>query len=133
MGMAIIGIDVGSVRVGVAIADPSVRIAFPVGVWPRAQAQAERKILELITERNALLLVVGVPLDADGKPTKTCENVDAFVRRLAKRTSIKIEYVDEAFTSLEASERLSEASSGTQHVDAIAACLILERYFELTA
>lgn len=131
--MAIIGVDVGTVRVGVAIADPLVRIPFPLGVWPRAQGQAEAKLLELIAERGASLAIFGLPLDEEGRPTKTCENVQAFVRRLAKRTTIKIEYVDEAFTSVEASERLSAASSGTQHIDAAAACLILERYFKLTS
>ena len=61
--MTIIGVDVGTIRVGVATADPTVRISFPVGVWPRAQYQAEKNLLKLIEERNASLLVVGMPLD----------------------------------------------------------------------
>jgi len=129
--MTIIGVDVGTVRVGVATADPEVRIAFPLAVWPRANYQAERELLTLINERGASLLVVGMPLDAQGATTAMCESIQAFVRRIAKRTPIKIEYVDEAFSSVEASERMSYASGPGTHVDAQAACLILERYFAL--
>ena len=129
--MAIVAVDVGTVRVGCAVADPSVRIPFPVAIWPRAQAEAERNLLALIAERNATLLVVGLPLDQEGNRTAICENIESFVRRIAKRTPIKIEYVDEAFSSCEASEKLSSASRKPQRLDAAAACLILNRYFEL--
>lgn len=130
--MTIIGLDVGTVRVGVATADPQVKIPFPLGVWQRAQYEAEKNLLKLIEERNASLLVVGLPLDSEGNRTAICESIEGFVRRIAKRTPIKIEYVDEAFSSVEASEKLSLASRANQHVDAHAACLILDRYFELT-
>ena len=129
--MTIIGVDVGTVRVGVAIADPTVRIPFPVAIWPRAQYEAEKNILKLIEERKGTLLVVGLPLDDDGNRTDICENIEAFVRRLAKRTPIKIVYIDEAFSSVEASEKLSQAASTAYRVDAAAACLILQRYFDL--
>ena len=129
--MTIIGVDVGTVRVGVATADPTVRIPFPVAIWPRAQYEAEKNILKLIEERKANLIVVGLPLDEDGNRTDICENIEAFVRRLAKRTPVKIVYIDEAFSSVEASEKLSQAASSAQRVDAAAACLILQRYFDL--
>jgi putative Holliday junction resolvase len=129
--MTIIGVDVGTVRVGVATADPTVGIPFPVAIWPRAQYEAERNLLKLIEDRKATLVVVGLPLDEDGNRTDICENIEAFVRRLAKRTPIKIVYIDEAFSSVEASEKLSQASSSAHRVDAAAACLILQRYFDL--
>jgi putative Holliday junction resolvase len=129
--MTIIGVDVGTVRVGVATADSTVRIPFPVAIWPRAQYEAEKNILKLIEERKGSLLVVGLPLDEAGNRTKICENIEAFVRRLAKRTPIKIVYIDEAFSSVEASEKLSQAASTAHRVDAAAACLILQRYFDL--
>ena len=116
---------------GVATADPTVRIPFPVAIWPRAQYEAERNILKLIEERKGTLLVVGLPLDEDGNRTDICENIEAFVRRIAKRTPITIVYIDEAFSSVEASEKLSLASSKAHRVDAAAACLILQRYFDL--
>lgn len=129
--MTVIGVDVGTVRVGVATADPKVRISFPLGVWLRAQNQAEKNLLALIEERAASVLVVGMPLDEKGGKTAICESIEGFVRRIAKRTPIKIEYVDEAFSSVEASEKMVQASISGPYVDAQAACLILDRYFEL--
>jgi putative Holliday junction resolvase len=129
--MAIIGIDVGTVRVGCAIADPTVRIPFPVAIWPRAAYEAEKNILQLIQERSATLLVVGLPLDESGQRTDTCEMVEAFVRRIAKRNPIPIVYVDEAFSSCEAAENIKMGAKRTESLDAHAACIILQRYFEL--
>lgn len=129
--MVIIALDIGTVRVGCAVADDSVCIPFPVAVWLRAKYQAEAEILKLIDERKAGLLVVGLPLGPDGERTPICDSIESFVRRLAKRNPVPIAYVDEAFSSVEASARLKESGSSAEVVDAHAACLILERYFEL--
>jgi putative Holliday junction resolvase len=129
--MAIIGIDVGTVRVGCAVADPTVRIPFPVATWQRAAYEAEKNILQLIQERSATLLVVGLPLDASGQRTETCEMVEAFVCRIAKRSPIPIVYVDEAFSSLEAEENIRMGARRAETLDAHSACIILQRYFEL--
>ncbi len=128
--MTIIAVDVGTVRVGCAVADESVRIPFPLAVWPRAQANAEKELLKVLQERQASLLVVGLPLDQNGHRTPICENIEGFIRRIAKRAVIKIVYVDEAFSSVEATQRAAQSSSSVKEVDAFAACLILERYFE---
>lgn len=129
--MVILGIDVGTVRVGCAQAESSTRIPFPVAVWPRAQSRAEKALLALIAERKPELLVIGLPLGPQGERTSMCDNVEAFVSRLAKRAAITVVYVDESFSSEEASERLRAAGSSPSELDAFAACLILERYFEL--
>lgn len=129
--MVVVAIDVGTVRVGCAAADSSARISFPVAVWPRAQAKAEKALLDTLEERGADLLVVGLPLGPAGERTPQCENIEAFVNRLAKRTSLRIVYVDEAFSSDEARERAAAASARLTEIDAHAACMILDRYFEL--
>lgn len=126
----IVALDVGTVRVGCAVADDGVRIPFPVAVWPRAQGEAERHLLALLNERNAATLVVGLPLDQNGKPTPTCASIEAFARRIARRRQVSLHFVDESFSSLDAAERLNDAGHTRNHVDAHAACLILERYFE---
>jgi putative Holliday junction resolvase len=130
----VVAVDVGTVRVGCAVADTTVQIPFPVAVWPRAQGQAERALLAELAQRQATTLVVGLPLDERGDRTTTCEGIEAFVRRILKRTPIAVVYVDEAFSSVEASDRIQHRSSKPPtHVDAFAACLILERYFESSA
>jgi putative Holliday junction resolvase len=126
--MVIIGIDIGTVRVGAAVSDSGVAIPFPLAVWPKAQGRAEKELLLAIDERKAELLVVGLPLGPNGERTATCDVVETFTRRLSKRTSIKIVYIDESFSSEEAAERLKAAGADRQELDAYAACLILERY-----
>jgi len=127
--MIILAIDVGTVRVGCASADTSVSIPFPVAVWERAQNRAEQALLSELAQRKAELLVVGLPLGPQGERTATCDSIIAFVRRLSKRTNVKIVYVDESFSSHDAETRLKAAGSIPNHVDAHAACLILEHYF----
>lgn len=122
-------VDVGTVRVGCAWGDSEVKIAFPVAVWERAQGRAEAALLHEITSRNAATLVVGLPLGPDGEETPTCGSIRNFVRRLSKRNPIQIEYIDESFSSDEATSRLQAAGTAVGEIDAHAACLILERYF----
>jgi putative Holliday junction resolvase len=137
--MNIIGVDVGTVRVGAAWVDSSLGVPFPLAVWERAQGRAEQALVSAILERKAELLVVGMPLDEDGERTAVCDSIERFARRVAKRIEIKVEFVDEAFSSSEAAELLRAkqgavgtakrgAGSGQLGLDAYAACLILERY-----
>jgi putative Holliday junction resolvase len=128
--MVVLAVDVGTVRVGCASADSSVRIPFPVAVWPRAKNEAEAALLQEITLRKASLLVIGMPYGPNGEHTTMCDHVESFVRRVSKRSGIQIALVDESFSSTEASDKLT-ASRSTREIDAYAACLILDRYFEL--
>ena len=127
--MLVVAIDVGTVRVGAASGDSAVGIAFPLAVWPRAQGQAERALVEVIRERQPGVLVVGMPLGPNGERTATCDVVEQFVRRLSKRVAIQVEFVDEAFSSEDARERLQSAAAADAELDAYAAAIILERYF----
>ena len=127
--MIVVAIDVGTVRVGAAWGDAKVGIAFPLAVWPKAQGRAERELLAVIGERRPEVVVVGLPLGPQGERTATCEVVEGFVRRLVKRVSVRVEYIDEAFSSEDAAERVRSAGAAIADIDAYAACVILERYF----
>jgi putative Holliday junction resolvase len=128
--MVILGIDVGTIRVGCAVAEGSVKVAFPLAVWPRAKNVAEREILRTIQERGASLLVVGLPLDPVGSRTAVCDSIEAFVRRIQKRSNIEVRYVDESFSSEEAKERARRSTTTMTEIDAFAACIIIDRFFE---
>ena len=80
---------------------------------------------------GAVAVSVGLPLDDSGQTTDICEMVEAFVRRISKRSTIPIVYVDEAFSSLEAAEKLRQGARKAESLDAYAACLILTRYFDI--
>jgi putative Holliday junction resolvase len=121
-------IDVGTVRVGCAYGDDSVKIPFPVATWTRGSGEAEKQLLQTLKDHNASALVVGLPLGPSGERTAMCERVESFVRRIERRCSIPIVFVDEAFSSVEATESLPKNHATA--IDAFAACKILQNYFD---
>ena len=126
----IISLDIGDARVGCAVADEEVRIAFPRGIWPRSGGRAEKEILNLIDSLKPAAVIVGLPLGPDGEQTPQCEKVKRFVSRIVKRRNILVSYVDESYSSVEAGELLRQGESKTEYDDASAACIILNRFWE---
>ncbi len=129
MNEHIIGIDVGDVRVGVAISDTMGIAPTPYAILDRAQGRAEKKILELIKELNVSLIVIGLPNDADGNSTTQSEKTKRFAERLSRRTTVPIKFQDEYLSSKEAEERMHKAKIQNAHLDDFAAMIILEDYF----
>jgi putative Holliday junction resolvase len=95
----------------------------------------------LVGEWQPAILVVGVPLNADGSRAESTRSAEAFAREIGKRQGIPVETVDERYSSLEASDELREARAvgrrsrrvRREDVDAAAACVILERWFDRPA
>jgi len=127
-GGNLIGLDVGDVRVGVALSDALLVSIAPYGSFKRARGEAERKIVELIKERNPRTLVVGLPLSAQGARTAQCERVEAFVRRITRRVAIPVVYCDEHLSSEDAKERVGPMRAEEGAIDAVAAAVILEDF-----
>ena len=131
--MSILSLDVGDVRVGLAIMDEALRLPLPLGVVNRAQGEAERHILALCLERKVTKIVIGLPLSESGSENDQCLKVRNFARRLAQRTQVELQFIDEYYSSEEASERLREQGVSRPEVgrvDALAATIILERYLD---
>jgi len=126
----LMGVDVGVVRVGVAFSDGLGLAATPFDVFLRAQGRAEKKILQLIEEKNIKKVVVGMPLGQHGNRTPQCDVVDRFIMRLKKRTNIEIVCQDEYLSSEEAKELMIERGMSVRDnpIDAVAAMVILEDY-----
>ena len=116
-----LGIDVGSVRVGVALSDPLAMLATPfmtVGV-----EQALSKIVEIIEREEVKVIYVGWPLHLSGAEGQSTEMVSTFLRGLSLKTKVSLQLIDERLTSTTASKIGAKGSD----VDSIAASLILER------
>jgi len=133
---AILALDVGDRRVGVAVSDLSQRTSRPLAALKRASGEAERGILELIEQLSPVCIVVGVPLNQKGDPTSQSEKTLRFCRRLEKRVSVPIVQVDEYLSSDEAKQRLKiegvrvDELRKTGVIDSYAASIILERYLD---
>ena len=124
----------GEKRIGVAVGEWALRQAHPLTTI-RSEANAERfaAIAALIAEWKPALLVVGLPLALDGTPHAMTARCTRFANQLRGRFGLPVETADERLSSLEAEERLREsghnAKSAKEHLDAIAAQVILQGFF----
>lgn len=127
-----LGVDVGSVRVGVARSDPSGLLATPVATLRRtASDDAIAAIAELVTEEVAVEVVVGLPRSLSGARGPAAETALAYAEKLARTIHpIPVRLVDERLTTVSAHQALRRSGrSGRaqrQVVDQVAAVLILQ-------
>jgi putative Holliday junction resolvase len=142
--MRVLGIDLGSVRIGLAVSDPDGRIAFPAGVLDRkGQRQDVAALVALIRERDVRRVVVGLPLHMDGRAGTGAEAARKFAAALAKASGLPVDTLDERWSSLEAERSLRETgelrrqqtrrrkkSKGKGAIDEVAASIILRTYLE---
>lgn len=130
--MKLIGLDVGTKRIGVAKADTSVRVAVPDGVII-VNGQEFTEIARLSNLYNTTLFVIGMPRNVHGQETAQCAYVREFAKRLKSTIPhAKIRFQDETLTSVEAENRLKARKRSYQkgEIDAEAASIILQDFIE---
>lgn len=130
----LIGLDHGAKRIGVAVGDTESGMAFERAAIRRTRLTDDvARIGELCASEGAEVIVIGLPLHADGSEGEQSARARAFGTALAG-IGARIAYVDERLTSWEAGERLAGAgrrphrSSG--ELDSVAARLILQEYLD---
>ncbi len=135
-----LALDLGSRRIGIALSDPSNRIALPQGALARRGLRRDLKELTaLIRKRRVEEVVVGLPVHMNGREGTEARDARAFARALAEASGLSVECLDERWSSREAERALREvsprASRGRRRaarergqVDAAAAALILSTY-----
>lgn len=130
--MKIIGLDVGTKRIGVAKADTSTRIAVPAGVV-LVNGQEFDEIARLGRLYDTNLFVIGLPRNSLGEETAQSTYVRNFAHRLARTIKdCKIYFQDESLTSVEAETRLKARKKHYQkgEIDSEAAAIILQDCLE---
>lgn len=131
----ILGLDVGKLRVGLAISDINQKKAEKLKVVPKSNYQAEREILDLINKFKIEILVVGLPLNSKQEETEQSQYVRNFIRRIEARTKVKIAYVDEYLSSETAKQNLGikidhKKIREAGIIDQEAARIILQTYLD---
>jgi len=122
---AVLALDVGTAKIGVAVTDAARLLAFPLTTIQRQSVARDAVALAaMVAERGVTALVVGLP-DGGGRIAHLAQQVGA---ALAERTGLPVYYVDEGYTSSEARLRIAEAGLRRTTVDAHAAALILEAW-----
>ena len=131
--MAIVGIDVGTKRIGIAVADPSETFALPVGTIERTNLRADlERLREYVESYGARELVVGDPVTLGGERGIAAQKMDAFVERIREVFEGPIHRVDERMTTAQVTKTLIDADVSRAKrkgvVDKMAAALILDTF-----
>jgi len=129
----ILGIDHGTVRIGIAMSDETAFLASPL-TTVRAGKGAVDEIVALLEEYQVETIVIGLPLNMDGSFGPATEKVRKFSAKLAKKTDVPIMEGDERLTTVTAHHNLREAGlDGKQRksvVDMAAAQIILQDWLD---
>jgi len=135
--MRVLAIDYGTKRVGLAISDRLGLLASPLQTLPnegrRTLVQAVSKVVQAQEPERVL---IGIPIRSDGTWRQEARRVLKFAHALDAVIDVPVTWLDEAFTTTEAHERLRDLRPGRRRrpheeraiIDQIAAALILEEY-----
>jgi putative Holliday junction resolvase len=131
--MAILGLDIGEKRIGVALADGL--LAIPLTVIDRTGEAAEmEQLLALAREYGAERIVVGLPRSMDGSIGRQAERVLAFSGALAQYVDIPVDTWDERLSTVAAERLLLDTGMKRKRRkgkrDAMAAAIILQAYLD---
>ena len=128
---ALVGLDLGTKTIGVAVSDPDRRLATGVETVARKNfAKDAAQVLALAADRRAVGFVLGLPLNMDGSDGPAAQSARAFGRNLAGRLALPIAFWDERLSTAAVERELiaADVSRGKRKavVDQHAAVFILQ-------
>ena len=131
----ILGLDVGTRRIGVAVSDPLGITAQRLTIIERRSAQADvDAVAALAAQQHAEAVVVGLPLTMQGTQGDQANQVMVFVEALRAQLSCPVQTVDERLTTVQGERALLETDTSRRRrkrvIDQVAAQLILQTYLE---
>jgi len=119
----VLALDYGSARCGCALSDPTGTLATPIDVVERpATRRGFARVVELVRDRGAERVVVGLPLGLSGADTDQTREARAWAARLAAAVPVPVELYDERFTTAIAARSAGDRASE----DSRAAAVLLE-------
>lgn len=130
-----LAIDPGTVRLGLALSDPSGTIAQPLAVLHRrSEAEDLSTLARLVDEHAVEQIVIGLPRTMDGRLEAAAKDAQAFGAQVGERTRRPVAYWDERLTSVAAERYLIEQgkrrNQRRQEIDRMAATLMLQGYLD---
>ena len=131
----VLGIDLGSRRIGVAVSDGLGLTAQPRTTLARHGGMRDiDAIATAVKEADADRIVLGLPLDCEGQEGPAAQRARAFGDKLRATLHLPVELIDESFSTVEAEEVLLAADLSRarrkQVVDKLAAAVILQRWLD---
>ncbi len=133
-GGRVLGLDLGDVRIGVAISDERRRLAVPLGTVHTGAPADLKAIASLVREHGVTLVVVGHPLLLSGEAGGQARHAEAFADALRGFLGIEVVLHDERLTTVEADRALRAAGADGRRrrrvVDRSAATILLQAYLD---
>ncbi|HHL20108.1 MAG TPA: Holliday junction resolvase RuvX [Aliiroseovarius sp.] len=128
---ALMGLDLGTRTIGVAVSDRLRSVATPLETVKRRKfTQDAARLLEIIAARDLGGIVLGLPRNMDGSEGPRAQSTRAFARNLARLTELPITYWDERLSTVAAERALLEADTSrarrAEVIDHVAAGFILQ-------
>ena len=133
--MIIMSVDLGHVRTGVAVCDPTELIASPVGtITERRDEVLVEKLAALAKEKRAEMLVVGLPRNMDGSCGESAQRCQALGEQLGAVTGLPVTFWDERLTTVSAIGFLNQTDTRGKKrkavIDTVSAVIILEDFLQ---
>jgi putative Holliday junction resolvase len=129
----ILGVDFGQARIGIAVSDELGMLAHPVKTIP-ASRDAAKQIAEIVREKNAERVVIGLPRHMNGSVGEAAGEALAFAGELRKLLPCEVVTWDERLTTIAANRALRDGGRKTRDskniVDQVAAQMILQGYLD---
>lgn len=129
-----LGVDVGTVRVGVAASDPDRLMAFPVETVNRGAGDVAR-VAAIAQERGATAIFVGLPRKLSGQEGTSAADARGFAQALVELAGCSVRLIDERFSTATASQAMRSAGRDSRRqrtvIDQAAAVVILENALEV--
>ena len=127
----IVGLDLGAKTIGLAVSDVERRLAAPLRTLQRRAFQKDADaLIAVFAEFEIVAIVLGLPLDLEGREGPRAQSTRAFARNLALRTDLPIAYWDERFSTAVVTRSLIEndvsRAKRAKVVDKLAAAYILQ-------
>ena len=124
-----LALDVGRRRVGLAGCDPLGITVTPLGALARGKFAVDLERLKpLVKQRRVRALVVGLPLDRDGKPTEQAAHCRRYGERMARSLELPLAWVNEHASTWAAGEQRGLHGDRSGALDSAAAALLLEQW-----
>ena len=128
---AIMGLDLGTKTIGIAVSDKQRVIATGIKTLRRKKFEHDfLKLENIISNRQIMGIVLGLPINMNGSEGRRCQSVRAFARNLTQRIEMPIVFWDERLSSVEAERTLLEGNVSRKKraevIDFVAASYILQ-------
>lgn len=134
--MRVLGIDLGSKRIGIAVSDVTATVASPLTMIERSRSSRHdlRRLAALAREEEAGCIVVGLPYEMSGRKGSAARSAENEARALASVVDVPVELCDERLTTVTAQRALAEGGvpgrARRQVIDKVAAAVMLQAWLD---